>query len=74
MKGVDDVLITPELAHHPARAPDYAADSGALTALAQQMASEPERVLQKVTELAGSLQTTGQQSFLKMKRSLNVFR
>ena len=48
---LDEVLITAELARRPARAPDYAAESQALAELAAEMARQPDRVLQKLTEL-----------------------
>ncbi|MEW6371855.1 MAG: PAS domain S-box protein [Pseudomonadota bacterium] len=51
MTTVDDVLITAELALRPARAPDFAAENRALTLLAAEMASQPQRVLQKLAEL-----------------------
>lgn len=53
--SLDDVLITAELARRPQREPDYKAESRALTALAQALASRPEQVLQKLAELAMEL-------------------
>ncbi|MDP9380156.1 MAG: PAS domain S-box protein [Chloroflexota bacterium] len=47
---VDDVLITQELSRRPSRAPDYEAESRALGLLAQQMATNPGGVLQKLVE------------------------
>lgn len=52
---VDDVLITAELSRRPSRAPDYAAESRALSELAQEMTSHPEGVLRKLSELAMEL-------------------
>ena len=52
---LDDVLITGELARRPARAPDFAAENRALTALALEMANQPHRVLQKLAELVVEL-------------------
>ncbi|ACL62978.1 GAF domain-containing protein [Methylobacterium nodulans] len=49
--GVDDVLITAELASRPSRTPDYEAESRALGLLAQEMATNPDRVLQRCAEL-----------------------
>jgi PAS domain-containing protein len=49
--GVDDVLVTTELAHRPSRAPDYAAENRALTTLAEEMTTNPRGVLQTCAEL-----------------------
>lgn len=49
--GLDDVLITAELARRPSRAPDYAAESRALGLLAQEMATHPGGVLRKCADL-----------------------
>src|SRR5215217_2709660 len=53
--GVDDVLITAELARRPSRAPDYEAESRALGLLAQEMATHPGGVLRKCAELVMEL-------------------
>jgi PAS domain S-box-containing protein len=53
--GVDDVLITTELARRPSRAPDYEAESRALGRLAQEMATHPDGVLRKCAELVMEL-------------------
>src|SRR5215475_15806293 len=50
--SLDDVLITAELAHRPARAPDYQAENRALTALVEAMADSPQPILQKLVETA----------------------
>ncbi|AWN51489.1 PAS domain S-box protein [Methylobacterium sp. 17Sr1-1] len=55
VKGVDDVLITAELATRPSRAPDYETESRALGRLAQEMATNPRGVLQKCAELVMEL-------------------
>lgn len=55
MSGVDEVLITAELASRPSRAPDYEAESRALGLLAQEMETDPRRVLQKCAELVMEL-------------------
>jgi len=55
VSGVDDVLITDELASRPSRAPDYEAESRALGLLAQEMAANPRGVLQKCAELVMEL-------------------
>jgi PAS domain S-box-containing protein len=51
VEKIDDVLITAELARRASRPPDYAAENQALTALAQEMATNPGGVLQKCAEL-----------------------
>src|SRR5262245_17603874 len=50
--SLDEVLITAELAHRPARTPDYEAENLALTALAEAMADSPQMILQKLVETA----------------------
>jgi PAS domain S-box-containing protein len=49
--GVDEVLITAELARRPSRPPDYATENRALTTLAEEMATNPRGVLQRCAEL-----------------------
>src|SRR5215207_7658624 len=49
---LDSVIITPELHNRPSRPPDYEAENGALVALARELATSPDNILQK---LAGSL-------------------
>jgi hypothetical protein len=44
VSGVDDVLITAELASRPCRSPDYEAESRALGLLAQEMSAIPRGV------------------------------
>jgi len=46
VRGVDDVLITAELASRPYRTPGYETESRALGLLAQEMATNPGAVLQ----------------------------
>src|SRR3712207_6275361 len=53
--GVDDVLITAELARRPSWTPDYEAESRALGLLAQEMVTNPRGVLQKCAELVMEL-------------------
>lgn len=53
--GVDDVIITDELARRPSRAPDYEGENNALGALAEAMANTPGAVLQKLVEEAMTL-------------------
>jgi hypothetical protein len=53
--GVDDVLITAELASRPSRAPDHEAENRALGLLAHEMATNPSGVLQKCAELVMEL-------------------
>ena len=55
MRGVDDVLITAELASRPSRTPGYETESRALGLLAQEMANNPGGVLQKCAELVMEL-------------------
>ena len=49
---VQSVLSTAELSKRPSRAPDYAAESRALIALAGQLAVSPVGILQKLAEIA----------------------
>ncbi|GEO18120.1 PAS domain S-box protein [Microvirga aerophila] len=51
MTGLDEGLITAELARRLSRAPDHAAESRALSILAQEMATSPRSVLRKCAEL-----------------------
>ncbi|WP_322102569.1 PAS domain S-box protein [Paraburkholderia sp. J41] len=53
--NVDDVLITELLASRPSRLSDYEGESGALAALAQEMARNPSGVLHKVADFARTL-------------------
>ena len=53
--GVNDVLITAELASRPSPPPDYEAESRALGLLAHEMATNPCGVLQKCAELVMEL-------------------
>jgi len=50
--ALDEVLITRELAHRPARAPDLAAEARTLGALARSLANEPATSLQAVADAA----------------------
>src|SRR5215470_11414024 len=50
--SLDDVLITAELARRPTRSQDYAAESRALTALAEVMAESPQAILQRLVQTA----------------------
>jgi ABC-type transporter Mla MlaB component len=49
------MLSTDELLRRPSRPPDYAAENQALVALAQEMATSPEGILQKLADTALSL-------------------
>lgn len=53
--SVESSLITEELARRPFRAPDYQAESRALSALAREMSENPHGVLQKLVELVTEL-------------------
>jgi PAS domain S-box-containing protein len=55
VRGVDDVLITAELASRPSRSPDYETESRALGLLAKEMATNPRGMLQKCAELVREL-------------------
>lgn len=55
VREVDDVLITDKLTSRPFRLPDYKAESRALGLLAQEMATNPRRVLQQCAELVMEL-------------------
>lgn len=57
---VQSVLSTAELSKRPSRAPDYAAESRALIALAEHLATSPVGILQKLAETA--LKLCGAQS------------
>ncbi|MDP9365721.1 MAG: hypothetical protein M3Q10_16115, partial [Chloroflexota bacterium] len=48
---VDGVLITDQFGRRPSRAPDYGAESRALSALAHGLAANPDGVLQTLVEL-----------------------
>ena len=49
------MLSTAELARRPSRPPDYAAENRALIVLAQEMATSPDAVLQKLADTALTL-------------------
>jgi PAS domain S-box-containing protein len=53
--ALQSVLSTAELSRRPSRAPDYAAESHALIALAEQLAKSPVGILQKLAETALTL-------------------
>jgi signal transduction histidine kinase len=71
-----DVVTNSELARRPFRAPDYQAESEALTMLAQTMAHSPEDVLQKLVEVAQQLcrADTAGISLLETRNGEQVFR
>src|SRR4051812_19708131 len=50
--GLDDVIITGELADRPSRPPDHAAENRALASLAGARAASPETVLQRLADAA----------------------
>ncbi|HEY9421339.1 MAG TPA: ATP-binding protein, partial [Thermoanaerobaculia bacterium] len=50
--SLDEVISTAELIPRPARSPDHEAENRALVALAQEMSSSPEGILQKLVETA----------------------
>jgi PAS domain S-box-containing protein len=52
---LQSVLSTAELSKRPSRSPDYAAESHALIALAQQLAKSPVGILQQLAETALTL-------------------
>src|SRR4051794_28308850 len=51
VRGVDEVLVTAELASRPYRIPGYQTESRALGLLAQEMATNSGDVLQRCAEL-----------------------
>lgn len=55
VQGVDDVLITAELASRFSPSPDYEAESRALGILAHEMTTNPRGVLQKCAEMVMEL-------------------
>jgi len=57
--SLDDVLITQELARRPARAPDYRAQSRALTLLGRELVTNPRGVTQRLAELVLQLCRAG---------------
>ena len=57
--SLDDVLITQELARRPARAPDYRAQSRALTLLGRELVTNPRGVPQRLAELVLQLCRAG---------------
>src|SRR3954452_21484562 len=71
-----DVVTNSELARRTFRAPDYQAESEALTILAQTMAHSPEDVLQKLVEVAQELcrADTAGISLLETHNGEQVFR
>src|SRR5580704_15976166 len=56
---LEDILITPELSRRRSRAPDYAAENRALTALAREMATNPKNLPQTLVDLALELCRAG---------------
>ena len=50
--NLQSIVSTAELKRRPSRPPDYAAESRALIALAQQMADSPDGILQKLADTA----------------------
>jgi two-component sensor histidine kinase len=57
--GLPDVLITPELTRRRPRPPNYAAENRTLVALAREMATAPERLPQRLVEMAIELCQAG---------------
>ncbi|MEO6192565.1 MAG: ATP-binding protein [Thermoanaerobaculia bacterium] len=49
---LDSVIATPELSRRPPRPPDHAGENGALVALAEEIATSPEGILQRLVEWA----------------------
>ena len=56
---VEDMIITGELDRRPSRAPDHEAENRALRDLAEAMAAEPSKVLQRLAEAAMALTGSG---------------
>src|SRR3954452_23670472 len=60
--GLDSVIITPELHDRPSRPPEYEAENRALVALAGELATSPNTILQRLADTALTLcraQTAG---------------
>lgn len=57
--ALEEVLVTPQLAIRPARAPDLASENRAMHELARQMVADPERILERMAELALDLCNAG---------------
>jgi two-component sensor histidine kinase len=57
--GLPDVIITPELTRRRPRPPNYAAENRTLVALAREMATAPERLPQRLVEMAIELCQAG---------------
>jgi two-component sensor histidine kinase len=57
--GLEDILITAELARRRPRAPDYAAENRVLVTLAREMAANPRNLPQKLVEMAVELCRAG---------------
>jgi PAS domain S-box-containing protein len=55
VQSVDEVLITEELSRRPSRVPNYVTENRALTVLADAVAQNPQKILDKLAELALSL-------------------
>jgi signal transduction histidine kinase len=49
---LDSVIATPELSRRPPRPPDHETENGALVALAEEIATSPEGILQRLVERA----------------------
>ena len=64
----NDVLITHELEKRPTHLPDYRTESLALHALAQDLASTPERVLSRIVHIARELCRAGSAGFSMLER------
>ncbi|WP_075795038.1 GAF domain-containing protein [Massilia putida] len=74
--SLDEVLITHELARRQARAPDYCAESRALTLLSRELVTHPQGVMQRLAELALQLCRAGTAgvSVLERGQDGDVFR
>jgi PAS domain S-box-containing protein len=59
MPDLCSMLSTAELARRPSRPPDHEAENRALIALAQEMATSPDRILQKLADTALALCRAG---------------
>ena len=53
--GLDSIISTAELGRRRTRAPNHVAENDALIALAEKMASSPNKILQKLAETALNL-------------------
>jgi len=71
-----DILTTSELATRPKRVPDYKAESYALAALAEVMTTSPDKIFQKLADIAMDLCNAGSAgvSISEEEKEKDIFR